>query len=42
MPRACPLSSQAARLSASRWTFERHYHKMMQVFRDVAARKQAA
>jgi UDP-glucose:(heptosyl)LPS alpha-1,3-glucosyltransferase len=36
------LCAQAARHAAGHWTFEHHYHKMMQVFRDVAARKQAA
>ncbi|MFL5340455.1 MAG: glycosyltransferase family 4 protein [Gemmataceae bacterium] len=32
----------AAREAAGRWTFEQHYRRMIQVFTDVAARKQAA
>jgi hypothetical protein len=34
--------SRAAREAASRWTFELHYRRMIEVFRDVAARKAAA
>ena len=35
-------ASRAARETASRWTFELHYRRMIEVFRDVAARKAAA
>ena len=34
--------SQAAREAASRWTFDLHYRRMIDVFREVAARKAAA
>jgi hypothetical protein len=34
--------SQAARRTASQWTFEHHYRQMMAVFNEAAARKKAA
>jgi UDP-glucose:(heptosyl)LPS alpha-1,3-glucosyltransferase len=37
--RAC---AQAARRTASRWTFEHHYRQLVQAFQEVADRKQAA
>jgi UDP-glucose:(heptosyl)LPS alpha-1,3-glucosyltransferase len=33
---------QAARKTASQWTFEQHYQQMLTVFAEAAARKQAA
>jgi UDP-glucose:(heptosyl)LPS alpha-1,3-glucosyltransferase len=37
--RAC---AQAARRTAAQWTFEHHYRQVLEVFEEVAARKQAA
>lgn len=34
--------SQAARQTASQWTFDHHYRRMLQVFTEAAARKRAA
>lgn len=34
--------TQAARQTASRWTFDLHYQNILQVFTEAAARKQAA
>jgi UDP-glucose:(heptosyl)LPS alpha-1,3-glucosyltransferase len=34
--------AQAARRTAAQWTFEHHYQQLLQVFAEVAARKQAA
>jgi UDP-glucose:(heptosyl)LPS alpha-1,3-glucosyltransferase len=34
--------AQAARRTAAVWTFEEHYRQLLQVFREVAARKRAA
>jgi UDP-glucose:(heptosyl)LPS alpha-1,3-glucosyltransferase len=34
--------AHAARQTAAQWTFEHHYHQLLQVFAEAAARKQAA
>jgi UDP-glucose:(heptosyl)LPS alpha-1,3-glucosyltransferase len=34
--------AQAARRTAGQWTFEHHYRRLLQVFQEVAARKNAA
>jgi UDP-glucose:(heptosyl)LPS alpha-1,3-glucosyltransferase len=34
--------AQAARQTASRWTFDHHYRQMLQILSEAAARKQAA
>jgi UDP-glucose:(heptosyl)LPS alpha-1,3-glucosyltransferase len=34
--------AQAARRTAAQWTFEHHYRKLLEVFEEAAARKQAA
>jgi UDP-glucose:(heptosyl)LPS alpha-1,3-glucosyltransferase len=34
--------AQAARKAAARWTFEDHYHQLLRVFMEAAARKHAA
>jgi UDP-glucose:(heptosyl)LPS alpha-1,3-glucosyltransferase len=34
--------TQAVRRAAGRWTWEHHYHRILQVLREAAARKQAA
>ncbi len=34
--------AQAARRTAAQWTFEQHYHQLVQVFTEAAARKRAA
>jgi hypothetical protein len=34
--------SQAARRTATTWTFEHHYRQMLAVFNEAAARKKAA
>ena len=36
------LFSQAARRTATQWTFEQHYRQLMQVLTEAARRKQAA
>jgi UDP-glucose:(heptosyl)LPS alpha-1,3-glucosyltransferase len=34
--------AQAARRAAAAWTFDHHYHQMLHVFQEAAARKEAA
>jgi UDP-glucose:(heptosyl)LPS alpha-1,3-glucosyltransferase len=41
-PRRRAECSQAARKTASQWTFEQHYRQLMEVFSQAAARKRVA